>query len=214
MIARSEDIDKDALLVAYLDGELEPKLHEEVTGRLHSDPRLRARLAELAEGARPIRRSLDAVVEAAPRARLEAAFAHVIVKSRHRDHRFTRLVVAAAAALLLLLGGAAGYFIAKPPPDLFEEAGGAEDEWVEAVAGQMALYDAASVGAIEIDVTKQKAELGKIGRVLNLDLSAPRVMLEGLTLKRAELLSFQGHRVAQLLYASEEHGPIALCIMA
>src|SRR5262249_20235605 len=214
MVARSEDIGTDALLVAYLDGELEPKAHEELERRLHSDAALRARSTELAEGVHPIRASFDALLKAAPRARLQIVFATAVAKAARRHHRYRRLLVAPAAALLLLLGGAVGYFIAKPPAELFEEAGGDEDAWIDAVAGQMALYDAASVAAIEVDETQQKARLAKIGQALNLDLSEPTVTLEGLTLKRAELLSFQDHQVAQLLYASDEHGPIALCIMA
>jgi anti-sigma factor RsiW len=210
MVARSEDIGTDALLVAYLDGELEPEAHEELERRLRSDAALRSRLTELAEGVRPIRASFEAVLKAAPRARLEMALASAVAKAT----RYRRLLVAAAAALLLLLGGAAGYFVAKPPAEVFEEAGGDEDQWIDAVVGQMSLYDAASVAAIEVDETKQKAELAKVGQALNLYLSEPMVTLEGLTLKRAELLSFQGHQVAQLLYASDEHGPVELCIMA
>jgi len=214
MVVRSEDISTDALLVAYLDGELEPKAHKELERRLRNDAALRARLTELSEAVRPIRASFDALLKAAPCPRLEMAFASAVVKATRRDHRYRRLLVAAAAALLLLLGGVAGYFIAKLPAELLEEAGGDEDQWIDAVTGQMSLYDAASVAAIEVDETKQKAELAKVGQALNLDLSEPTVTLEGLTLKRAELLSFQGHHVAQLLYASDEHGPVELCIMA
>ena len=213
MVVRSEDISTDALLVAYLDGELEPKAHKELERRLRNDAALRARLTELSEAVRPIRASFDALLKAAPRPRLEMAFASAVVKATRQDHRYRRLLVAAAAALLLLLGGVAGYFIAKPPAELLE-AGGDEDQWIDAVTGQMSLYDAASVAAIEVDETKQKAELAKVGQALNLYLSEPMVTLEGLTLKRAELLSFQGHQVAQLLYASDEHGPVELCIMA
>jgi len=213
MVVRSEDIGTDALLVAYLDGELEPKAHKELERRLRNDAALRARLTELSEAVRPIRASFDALLKAAPRPRLEMAFASAVVNATRRD-RYRRLLVAAAAALLLLLGGVAGYFIAKLPAELLEEAGGDEDQWIDAVTGQMSLYDAASVAAIEVDETKQKAELAKVGQALNLDLSEPTVTLEGLTLKRAELLSFQGHQVAQLLYASDEHGPVELCIMA
>ena len=50
--------------------------------------------------------------------------------------------------------------------------------------------------------------------MLGLDLSKPRVIFEGLTLKRAELLHFEDRAIAELLYASEDHGPVALCIMA
>jgi len=216
MIARSEHIDTDALLVAYLDGELEPEAHQEVERRLRSDASLGSRLTALAESVRPIRSSFDALLEAAPRARLEAAFATALAKApRRRDHRHRRMLLAAAAALLLLIfGGIAGYLVAKAPVELFEEADAVEDEWVDAVAGQLSLYDAASVASIQVNDAEQKAQLGKLGDVLKLDLSETNVALEGLALKRAELLHFQGREVAQLLYASEEHGPIALCIMA
>ena len=86
--------------------------------------------------------------------------------------------------------------------------------WIAAVAGQLSLYDAASVASIQVNDAKQQAQLSKLGEVLKLDLSAPKVALEGLTLKRAELLHFKGRKVAELLYASAEHGPLALCIMA
>jgi anti-sigma factor RsiW len=209
MAARSEDIDTDALLVAYLDGELEPEAHQEVERRLRSDPSLRSRMTALAESIGPIRSSFDALLDAAPRARLETALATALAKApRRRDHRYRQMLVATAAALLLLIcGGIAGYFVAKAPVELFEEADAVEEEWVDAVAGQLSLYDAASVASIQVNDAEQRAQLRKLGDVLKLDLS-------GLALKRAELLHFQGRKVAQLLYASEEHGPVALCIMA
>ena len=124
------------------------------------------------------------------------------------------LAAAAAALLLLICGGVAGYFVAKAPIELFEEADSFEDEWIAAVAGQLSLYDAVSVASIQVDDAEQRAQLSKLGDMLKLDLSEPRVALEGLTLKRAELLHFQGRKVVELLYASEEHGPVALCIAA
>ena len=209
-------IDNDALLVAYLDGELTPEVHQELEQRLRTDASLSARLAALAEVGQPLRSSFDALLEAAPRARLEAAFAAALAKApRPRDHRYRQMLLAAAAALLLLIfGGVAGYFIAKAPIELFEEADTFEEEWIAAVAGQLSLYDAASVASIQVNDAEQKAQLSKLGEVLKLDLSAPKAALEGLTLKRAELLHFQGRKVVELLYASEEHGPVALCIAA
>ena len=90
MVARSEDIDTDALLVAYLDGELEPEAHEELERRLHNEAALRARLTELAEGVRPIRASFDALLEGAPRPRLEMAFASAVAKATRGDQRVSR----------------------------------------------------------------------------------------------------------------------------
>jgi hypothetical protein len=80
------------------------------------------------------------------------------------------------------------------------------------VAGQLSLYEGAAVASIPVNDAEQQAQLNKLGEELKLDLSRPRVTLEGLTLKRAELLNFRGRKVAQLLYASEKHGPIAFCI--
>jgi anti-sigma factor RsiW len=207
--------DNDAVLVTYLDGELKPEVRQELERRLRIDASLRARLAALAEGGQQLRSSFDALLEAAPRARLDAAFAAALARvPRRRKYRYREMLLAAAAAILLLIcGGVAGYFIAKAPGELFEEADAFEEEWIAAVAGQLSLYNAASVDSIKVDEAEQRAQLNKLRDVLNLDLSAPKVELEGLTLKRAELLHFQGRKVAELLYASE-HGPVALCIVA
>jgi anti-sigma factor RsiW len=124
------------------------------------------------------------------------------------------LVAAAASLLLLLCGGAIGYFVAKAPGGLFEEADEIEEAWVGAVAGQLSLYNAASLASIQVPAAELDAQLGKLGGMLGLDLAKERVTFEGLTLKRAELLHFEGRAIAELLYASEDHGPVALCIMA
>lgn len=209
------NIDNDALLVAYLDGELKPEARQELEHRLGTDASLRARLGVLAEGGRQIRSSFDSLLKSSPRARLDAVFAAALAKApRHRARRYREMLLAAAAALLLLIcGGVAGYFIAKAPGELFEAADAFEEQWIDAVAGQLSLYDASSVAAIKVDSAEQQAQLTKLGKILKLDLSAPKVELEGLTLKRAELLHFQGHEVAEFLYASKKHGPVALCIV-
>lgn len=216
MLPASNYADNDALLVAYVDDELEPERRQELEQRLRSDASLRERLMVLAEGGQKLRSSFDALLNAAPRARLHAAFATALTKGpRFRARRYREMLLAAAAALLLLIcGGVAGYLIAKGPAELFEEADAFEEGWIAAVAGQLALYDAASVAAIPANDAETQAQLAKLEDALKLDLSEPRVTLQGLTLKRAELLHFQGRKVAELLYASAVYGPIAFCIAA
>jgi len=208
--------DMDALLVAYLDGELDPPRRQELEQRLRDDTALKARLAALAEAGRPLRGAFDTLLDVAPRGRLETAFAAASAKAQARPQfRYRRMLVAAAASLLLLLcGGVAGYLVAKAPAELFEEADELEEAWVGAVAGQLSLYNAASLAAIEVPSGELEAQLAKLGERLGLDLSVPRVTFAGLTLKRAELLHFEDRAIAELLYASEDHGPVALCIMA
>ena len=73
MVPGPTKIDNDALLVAYLDGQLKPEVHQELEQRLRTDASLSARLTALAEVSQPLRVSFDALLEAAPRQRLEAA---------------------------------------------------------------------------------------------------------------------------------------------
>lgn len=213
MAPAPKDTEIDILLVSYLDDELPPELRQKLERRLESDESLRARLNALAEGSQEIRGSFDALLEAAPRARLDAALASALAKAPRRSKsRYREMVLAAAAALLLLIGGVTGYFIAKGPGDFFQEADAFEEQWIAAVSGQLQLYNADSVAAIEVNDSALQADLAKLGDVVKLDLSQQKVAFEGLTLKRAELLHFQGHAVVELLYASEEHGPVAFCI--
>src|SRR5262245_48813455 len=208
--------DMDALLVAYLDGELDPSRRQELEQRLRDDAALKARLAALAEAGRPLRSAFDALLGVAPAGQLETAFAAARAKAqRLPQFRYRRMLLAAAASLLLLLcGGTIGYFVAKAPGDLFEEADEMEEAWVGAVAGQLSLYNAASLASIQVPGTELDAQLGKLGDMLGLDLSKERVTFAGLKLKRAELLHFEGRLIAALLYASEDHGPVAVCMMA
>ena len=48
----------------------------------------------------------------------------------------------------------------------------------------------AAAASIPVNEVEQQTQLRKLGDVLKLDLSQPRVTLEGLTLKRVELLNF------------------------
>jgi anti-sigma factor RsiW len=207
-----KETDIDVLIVAYLDDELTPELRQEVERRLEADDLLRVRLLALAEGSDELRTSFDTLLEGAPRARLDAGLAAALARApRRRGFRY-RILAAAAAVLLLIFGGMAGYFVAQAPGDLFEETDTFEEGWITAVAGQLSLYNADSVAAIQVNDSAQQAGLERLGDALMLDLSPSKVAFEGLTLKRAELLHFEGHPVVELLYASERHGPIALCI--
>src|SRR5262245_31384874 len=205
MAAGPTHTDIDILLFAYLDVALEPERRRELEQRLRAEASLRDRLTALAEASSPLRSAFDALLEAAPRAQLDAAFAAALAKALKRRKRWYRqmLLAAAAALLLLICGGALGYFIAKAPGKLFEEADAFEEQWIDAVAGQLSLYEGRAVASIPVNEIEQRAQLSKLADVLKLDLSQPQVKLEGLTLKRVELLNFQGRMVAQLLYQSE-----------
>ena len=76
------------------------------------------------------------------------------------------LLAVAAAVLLLIGGGVAGYFIAKAPLVLFEEADAFEEAWIDAVAGQLSLYEGTAVASIPVNEAEQQAQLSKLGEEL------------------------------------------------
>ena len=110
------EISLDAILVAYLDGELEPEAHEKLERLLKSDASVRERLAMLSRGARPFKRTFDAVLDSAPRERLQAQLAASVTKFARPSWlaRSRRWGMAIAAALLLVIGaGAVGYLLGQ-----------------------------------------------------------------------------------------------------
>ena len=206
------EISLDAILVAYLDGELEPEAHEKLERLLKSDPSVRERLAMLSRGARPFKRTFDAALDSAPRKRLQAQLTASVTKSSRRSWfaRSRRWGMAIAAALLLAIGvGTVGYILGQSSPDLFD-VGNSEEAWLDAIANEVSLYSRESVASIPVDETTQKTELGRLSGILKVDLSQARVALPGLTLKRVELLQFENRPLAQLLY----EGVVVFCIMS
>jgi anti-sigma factor RsiW len=208
------EISLDTILVAYLDGELEPEAHEKLERLLKTDASVRERLAMLSRGSRPFKRTFDAVLDSAPREKLQGQLNSLVTKSTRLNllARSRRWGMAIAAAILLAIGaGTVGYLVGQSSPDLFD-LGNSEDAWLDAVANQVSLYSRESVASIPIEEAIQKSELSRLSEVLKLDLSQARVALPGLTLKRVELLQFENHPLVQLLYEGKD-GIIALCIM-
>jgi len=208
------EISLDAILVAYLDGELEPEAHEKLERLLKSDPNVRERLAMLSRGAGPFKRTFDAVLDSAPRERLQAQLTASANKFAHPNWlaRSRRWGTTIAAALLFAIGaGTVGYLLGQSSPDLFN-IGNSEEAWLDAVANQVSLYSRESVASIPVDETTQKTQLGRLSEILKLDLSQARVALPSLTLKRVELLQFENRPLAELLYQGEQ-GVVTLCIM-
>lgn len=212
----------DPELVAYLDGGLEPPAHRDVEALLKVDPAARERLATLAAGGRSLRYAFDALLDAAPRDRMQARLAETIGRMQSRKsppakRSWVRVFACAAAASLLAMVGATGGYLAAggAPPKLlaslldFDDS----DAWLDAVAKQVSLYRPQSVAQISLDPVAQDSELARLDRALGLALSAEAVALPGYTLKRVELLQHRQRALAQLLYYSPEAGLLALCIM-
>lgn len=218
MTTGNSDNLSDAVLTAYLDGELEPAARGDVERRVASDLRIRERVAALTRGSLPFRDAFDLVLGSAPHDRLETALNVAIARSKPseivpRRRLLRHAPIAIAASLLLMVGATAGFMIGTAPPTFIGRMF-AWDEWQQSVARQVSLYGRKSLAAIEVDPADLQAQLARLGAQLNVDLSAPVVALPGLSLKRADLLQIEDRPLIQLLYDGADTGPVALCIVA
>ncbi len=216
-MSRDEDLGEsgDALLVAYLDGELDAAERERLEMRLAADPALSARLTFLSRSNFAYEAAFAPLLEAAPKGKLDAILARataaqasaMTVSSRPNWSR--RGLLAASVALLAVgaLGDrVVGGFIAA----------GAEGDahWRTAVAEYLKLYTPQTLAVISADAAQRAEELAVVQSGLALpDLRPEAVALPGIALKQAQLLQYDGKALGQILYLDARYGPTALCIM-
>ena len=199
----------DALLTAWLDGELAADERAALDRRLAAEPALRERLDVLRGGGRPFAEAYDALLAEAPEARLKAGFAALAARAESAPGRGRRWPQLAAAALLVfVLGGIAGYLVSvltTPAPPT---------GWRQAVAEYHAFISPETVAFMAEDDRALAAELAAIGVRMNLDLAPERLALAGAELKRAQLYDYNGMPLLQLVYQDADAEPFALCIIA
>jgi anti-sigma factor RsiW len=208
------DIPDDGNLVAYLDGALDPDARALISDALRRSPALRQRLTQLESGDRPFRQAFDALLDEAPRDRLEAMLArmdqrtetHIATSPLHRP--FARLA-AAVILIAVFVAGLSGGYIAATTFGAVES----ETNWREAVLNYVQLYDRPTIEAIPSSAAVQAQDLAKASRALGLDLSAEKVAAPGASLKLARVLHYEGRPVAQLIYLPPRGEPIALCVI-
>jgi anti-sigma factor RsiW len=208
----------DALLVAFIDGELDENARRAVEARLAAEADLRVHLALLQDGARPFAPAFQALLEEAPVERLKAAVAALDAGEpaparRSPMFQFSRLGIAAAIVLFcagIATGRYASAWLPSSPGETTASADGQQEDWRQAVAEYMALYtsdtfDMASGG--------QERELAAIGAKVGLELTPARVALANLPFKGAQILSFGGAPLGELAYVDPTTGPLLFCII-
>ena len=197
----------DEELVGYLDGQIEPTRWNEIDAALAQDQVLAARLAAREIDNAVLIAAFDAVTAAAPvdrlRARLNANGPDV---SAPRVQAPPRLPRWAAMAASLIAGVALGYLVGAS--NLLR----ASKDWHVAVADYQALYTKATLAAIAEDPARQQPEVADVSEKLGLPVALEALQLPGLDFKRAQLLAFNGHPIAQFAYLDAEGHPIGFCV--
>jgi anti-sigma factor RsiW len=210
------EIPRDAQLTAFVDGALSEPEHAALEKRLAGDPDLAARLAFLSRGSRDLRPAFDLLLAAAPSERLDSILVAVSARAARPAPERSRVAFRMAAGFVLFLAGAAlGVLVPRvigAPPT--EQAERGPPNWRSAVADYLTLYTRDTLAGIPDDATMRAAELNQVGTRLALDLTADKVALPDLALKRAQLFEFNGKPLAQLAYLGPDDGPVAFCIIA
>lgn len=195
----------DELLVAYLDGELDPEQRQLIDNLLGIDAAVTARVEQLKRGHLPFKAAFDSVLDQAPTARLQAMLDALSPAPAPALSRRRFLAVAASFAVAGVV--ADRLFMTWPRP---EPGSG----WRASVAEYMALYTPQTLENLSTDPESHIAQLGLVGRQLGLPLSPAAISLPGAEFRRAQILDYDGVLIGQLTYLDPRHGPLALCITA
>ncbi|MDF3935801.1 anti-sigma factor family protein [Pseudomonas citronellolis] len=199
----------DETLVAFIDGELDAEQAREVEARIAADAELAQRLDSLCSGCRGLDEAFDALLAQAPVERLGASLAPATrpQASSQRSGVKRRWLAFAAAACLVLGMGADRLLLGA--------LGGHHDEeasWRQRVADYMSLYTVQTLDHLSVEDSLRQAQLTSVGARLGLALPAADLQLDGASLRRAQILEYDGVPIAQLTYLDERYGPMALCI--
>ena len=193
----------DEELTAFLDGEADDALATEIGDALETDVALGERLATLDIPIAALTQAYDALLnDAPPMPPLPEA-----VPEPANTNRFgwgwgvgtfgTGLAAGLAVALFTGFGQPA------PPP---------APGWAAFVASYQSLYTPETLAAVTLTQAERQAQLQTVSAAVGLDLTdVPDA--EGLTLKRAQILSFNGKPLVQLAYQRADGTPVALCII-
>lgn len=207
----------DEHLTAFLDGALSPEEAAAVERRIDTDPAVAERVEFLMRASLPFAEAYRPLLDEAPVARLEAMLDEVSAASPARSGlAISRRGLLAALAASVAFGMVFDRFALQSLRGI--GAGEGEEraeagEWRGLVAQYMALYDADTLVGVAPPPERQVAELGAVNERLALALTPQAVALEGADFKRAQVLSYDGRPLAQILYLDPESGPLAFCIV-
>jgi anti-sigma factor RsiW len=210
--------DDDALLVAFIDRELDESARHALEARLAADADLRARLTLLQNGGRPFAPAFQALLDEAPVERLKAAIAAFDPREappvrRSPTFRLSRLGIAAAIVLFcagIAIGRYAPAWLAPSRLEATASANGQQEDWRQSVAEYMALYTS---DTFETAAGGQEGVLTAIGAKVGLELKPERIALANLQFKGAQILSFDGAPLGELGYVDAATGPVLFCII-
>ena len=192
--------DTDALLVAYVDGELDAEAIREVERLIAADPRAQRAIELYRETAGLLRAACGERAYSADAERLLPAPPCAPARTPRRYGW-----VAAAALAACVAGFAGGVGWAGWP--VSEQAALASE-----VAEYHAVYAREERHLVEVQADQLDEITGWLGKRLDRRLEVPDFAAEGLRFAGARMLVVNGNPLAQLIYTRTQGRPLALCI--
>lgn len=178
--------DDDALLVAYLDGQLPATDAKRLEERLSHEPELAVRLEAMDIDVAGLRNGLDGILGEAPDAAPQPQAAS----------NFPRYAAAACLALALLFGG---WMLGRQAPT---------EDWRDFAAAYHLLYRSETLATERVGDGGIETVSAALGR----DLS-PLTRISGLDFRRAQVLGWKDQPLVQLAYLDSQGRPFAICVI-
>lgn len=204
----------DEMLTAFLDGEADQKTSSIVAKALEEDPKISARLEALQIPMQALRDGFDLAATATPIAKLTASIdadktePTRLIDQGREIRRPAKLIWLAAAAVVLSLG--LGMVLGRILP-----AVDGEKDWRGAVAEYQVLYTTETLQLVDRDAAANRKDVERIAGKISANVSFEALdRLDGLTFKRAQVLSWQGNPLAQFAFLRQDGEPIAFCVTA
>jgi anti-sigma factor RsiW len=170
---------------------------------------LRRRYEALRETGAQIAAALDGLLSSAPLNRLRAAIPKAEASSIvPRLFLGTVRAVAAGIVIGFLAAGIAAWTALWFSPQ--EE----REDWRNAVVEYMELYTNETFAFDDFSLSSQDKKLSAIGEKLNVHLAPETLAISGLRLKTAQLLSYDGAPLAEIVYMDVQAAPVLFCIIA
>lgn len=191
----------DETLKSYLDGALPEAEAKALEQAMSTDEALQRRLMALDTFAAPVAETFQNLPG---EARLESLRAALPTAKPQSPRWWTGAAMAASVAVGALVGS---QFL----PSGSTEATG----WRMEVARYQALYVPETVAYLGGDPNKLATEMARASKAVGLDLDLEALAeVDDLTLRRAQVLGFEGQPLIQMVYTDPKGTPFALCIMA
>ena len=186
-------------LTAYLDGEADVHLVQEIDDALAVDSGLVDQLQNISIDVQAIKGTFDAVLAESPAAP-PVLRAEVADKS---GGKWLGLRAAAGIALVCLsVGGYLGTAFQK-----------ADETWQGYAAAYHSLYVTNTLSEVRQPLNVSKHDLSRasdlLGKSINFDVVSG---VQGLEYKRAQVLGFEGRPLVQIAFMTQQGAPVALCV--